>query len=167
MFLKRFFTLISNLESKLEKILRVFFNCQFYVKKLDCELTNLWTQPKTSYFYLKNHFLTFLFLDIFWLKASFLIYRWWSTFELRKVDHSHYLKYYGFFQKKSKNKRVIKINFRTFLFLYFFDKSPPFWDTENVQLFGSQKLNILCRSKTKPLIKKILGTKKVGIDFFG
>ena len=55
-----------------------------------------------------------------------MIYRGWSTFEIQKVGHSQYLKNLHFFQKMSKNKRVLKIDFRTFLFLYFFWEMPSF-----------------------------------------
>ena len=122
MFLKRFFTLISNLESKLEKILRVFFNCQFYVKKRDCELSNIQDQQKKHSYKPKKSFPTFFVLRHFLIKGLVFDVQRMINFWVQKVDHSQYLKKYGFFKKKFRSKRVIKMDFRTFLFLYFFGK---------------------------------------------
>ena len=126
MFLKRFFVQIPKLESKLEKIVHVFFKCQFYIQTLYCKVINIQTRPEIIHLSLKNQFQRFLFLDFFLLKARFSMYRGRSTFEVQKVEHSQYLKKYRLFKKKSRNKSIIKNDFRTFLFLYFFWKKPSF-----------------------------------------
>ena len=47
----------------------------------------------------------------------------------------------------------------------FFEKSPPFWDTENDQLFGLKSWSLSVTSKARHLTKKCLGTKKLGNYF--
>ena len=72
----------------------------------------------------KNFFPNFFVPRHFLIKGLVFDLQTMINFWDQKVDHFQYLKKESFYQKKYKNKKVIKFIFMTLLFLYIFGKKP-------------------------------------------